>query len=201
MAILALGYFIIITSWIGFHISTSRGLKYGDNIYTLGRLAVDLSILFAFYYLVSLTLPENASYNPQAFTTVLPVIFVLFLVWDGIKLLQVYRENGLKEGRTKSQLYRMGITFDYFILFAGLAILYLVIQSANLEPVTFHCLVQIDIIADNLLINGFALRDPFFIVTSFILILKYRYRKWKNVKITKTRTVRKRPTKLLDNSN
>ena len=58
LATLILGYFIVVTSWIGYFKSMQHK-PHKENVLGIIRFGTDLFIVFLFYYFVSLTDPEK----------------------------------------------------------------------------------------------------------------------------------------------
>jgi hypothetical protein len=76
--ILILGYFIVITSWIGYYLSIKKNPHKGNLGYI--RSTLDILIIYLFFYMVNLARDENQKYQGDVFLYLLPLhtSFILF---------------------------------------------------------------------------------------------------------------------------
>jgi hypothetical protein len=182
LATLILGYFIVVTSWIGYFKSMQHK-PHKENILGITRFGTDLFIVFLFYYFVSLTDPKQM-YISDIFVYVLPSIYLVYLFWDIIK----YNEYKSKKD-TQEIVYRnrrrIKITVDYLVIFVIMAIVYVILMYYNINVLTP---------------NNIPIRDIGYIIASFLFIGLYRHAKWNIEDIRKINKPRKRKNSKNNNS-
>jgi hypothetical protein len=127
---LVLVYFIILTSWIGFFLSTNKS-KYSSTRIGMARFGTDFFILFLYYYLLILVTHQVGGHG-DIFMYGLPAIFGAYVLWDFLKYLdnrteakklaaELGKEVDIKAGMRTTQLW--------FIIFMILASLYTAFQA------------------------------------------------------------------------
>jgi hypothetical protein len=157
--LLGLSYLIIVTSWIGYHVSIINSPHEGK----IGRIrfCLDIFIIFIFYYMVSLTHPDKSLYIPDVFLYVLPFLYFTYLVWDTLKIHE-YKEKSSHE-KHLDRLDARNITLYYFITFMilwGGYIFALYITNYDINSQTS------------------TIRDSIFIIIASVQTLRYRLAKW-----------------------
>jgi len=155
---LGFAYFVIISGWIGYFKSIKRDPHKGKA--GNARFAIDLVILFVFYYLLSLANPINKASYWYTFVWVLPLLFALFLAWDCLKYHEYIHERASEKNYRKE---RLKITIVYFSIFLIQAVLYY-FAIADHPDLTWQ---------------GHVAWNLIFIPSSFLFIYLYRRRKWK----------------------
>lgn len=158
---LILLFVLVISSWI-YH---RKSLKdrvyqgYWGNI----RFALDISILFFYIYLITLTSSDSITNNNSVyiyfdyfgytFLWGLPVIFLLYTLWDIIKYIE-YKDDLVKPTNTG----RMATTVIFFVIFLIQAFIWM--EFSNTERIQDHLHYFVPI------------------VTSIILMALFRIMKW-----------------------
>jgi len=148
-------YFFIITGWIGYFKSI-RHKEHTETKLGITRFAIDLFILYLYYYLV--TLIRNNTYS-DIFNWGLPIIFGLYMLWDILKWFE-YRQDPEEErtGRINRALITAillgGVLIQSFIHYYIITII---------PPLFFGKIVIWELV---------------FIITSIIMVFLYRRRKW-----------------------
>ncbi len=176
--VLVLGYFIIVTSWIGYFKSV-RSSPHKENRYGLLRFGVDLLIVYEFFYMVSLSNPEKHVDLSGVFVWLLPAIFLTFIIWDILKYVE-YRKERTKQRALRRR--RTWITITFYLVFVMLSVFYqtlnLTIELTNLSEAQTQLL--------NLTI------DLLMIISSGIFIFLYRHSKWNHPQVVKSKKRRTR---------
>lgn len=155
---LGLAYFVIISGWIGYFKSIKRDPHKGKA--GNARFAVDLVILFLFYYLLSLANPVNKDSYWYTFVWVFPVLFASFLAWDCLKYHEYIHEHASEKNY---RIGRLKITVVFFIIFLIQAIAYYFATA-------YH---------PDLTWQGHVAWNLIFIPSSGLFTYLYRRRKWK----------------------
>jgi hypothetical protein len=108
---LLLGYFIVVTSWFGYHQSVAKSQIRLNTTPGMLRFAVDVLLLVL--YCGMLALFENFAFVLWAIV----VTFLLFVVWDQLKRLEYPKEDYGDTAR------RRGVTIVWAVAYVALAIL------------------------------------------------------------------------------
>lgn len=111
--ILILGYFIVVTGWIGYFLAIKKQPHRG--ILGIGRFGIDLFILYLFYYIVNLADPENIQYRQDVFIIILPVTYSVYLLWDVVRHYEYELHKSSYVTRRKAGRW-IGITVDYLVV-------------------------------------------------------------------------------------
>jgi hypothetical protein len=151
----ALIYFIIVTGWIGYH----RSISVHPHIGLLGnaRYGFDLLILFIVYYLLVAANPYGKTPYNEIFVWILPFLFLLYVIWDGIKVFE-YRQKGV---RYTLDINRFVITFLVAIVTVALSSIY--IETINSDTYS--------------IVNNKTSFDIWFILLYFLIVSVYRFAK------------------------
>jgi hypothetical protein len=150
-------YFFIITGWIGYFKSITHK-EHTETKLGIARFGLDLIIVYLYYYLVTLVVNNNYG---DIFNWGLPTIVGLYVLWDILKWFE-YRNDLNSETEKASRINRTLITA---ILLAGV-----LIQS--------YIHYYIISIIPSLLFGKIIVWEFMFIVTSIVMVLLYRRRKW-----------------------
>ncbi|MGI0102857.1 MAG: hypothetical protein ACREA7_09735 [Nitrosotalea sp.] len=169
---LGLAYFVIISGWIGYFKSIKRDPHKGRA--GNARFAVDLIILFLFYYLLTLADPTNKADYWYTFVWVFPVIFAAYLAWDCLKYHEYIHEHASEKNYRKG---RLKITIVFFAIFLVQAFAYYF--ATNYHP--------------DLIWQGHVAWNLIFIPSSILFTYLYRRRKWKTGNKRKSLTKTKKP--------
>lgn len=130
--ILILGYFIIITSWIGYYLSIKKN-PHKNNKLGYIRFSLDIFTIYLFYYIINLAKIENQKYQDDVFLYLLPLTFLVYFLWDIVKYFE-YKKKSQTNEEKHDRMFRIRITMDYLILFIVFAIFYyLFIDSTELN--------------------------------------------------------------------
>jgi len=151
-------YVFILTSWIGYFLSIT---KHGHTPTKLGtlRFALDLFILYQFYYLLRLAL--QVEYHSSIFSWLLPMIFITFFIWDLVKRREFKNEyKNLRDERI--------IITEVFLVFVLIQMAIYSFVIPNISPLTY---------------GGNNVWNVLFIVSSTIIVTTYRWRKRNTFKI------------------
>lgn len=174
--IVLLSYFIIVSSWIGYFLSTK--IEPHRGVLGIARFGIDLFIIFLFYYIVSLAQPRNEQFQHDIFLYILPILYATYLVWDVIKHIEYQRSNFTIEEKQKRARW-IAITIDYLVVFIFVSLFYYI--STIYVPNT----------------GDTSLREWLFIAASIVFTAMFRRAKWKEMHTARARRVRRRR----DNSN
>jgi hypothetical protein len=155
---LIFAYFFIITGWIGWYKSISKN-PHGEGRLGIARFGTDLFIMFLFYYLLSLASPTKMETYGDTFVWVLPIIYGVYFLWDGLKYFE-YKHELVPERRNRKN--RSLITFLFFSAFVIQSVVYVHVMK-NLHDLNW---------------SGNTAWNPIFIIFSFTLTAFYRRRKW-----------------------
>jgi hypothetical protein len=163
--ILFLGYYIVVTGWIGYFLAIKT--KPHQGILGISRFGIDLFILYLFYYIISLADPKNIQYRQDVFLYILPITYGVYLLWDIVRYYEyrIHRSSPVIKKKGKRWI---GITIDYFIIFLFLALFYYVTLSYVRD------------------------RSTFIIDSIFVFTTMYRRAKWKEMGTRRASTRRKR---------
>lgn len=179
----SLPYAIIITSWIGYSLSISE-YKYKPNKYGFRRFLVDLIILFL-YYILSNFVGDNLKNYGFVFALLLPVIFLSYLIWDGVKF-QEYQNVSKK---SKEYIQRRAIiTATYAGLFIIQAVSYIYFEHLvlHLQPETTQFYLNLIGFQIEESWTSLTILNIIFICTSWLLLFGYRKAKYGGQKQRKT---------------
>ena len=181
--ILILGYFIIITSWIGYYLSIRKN-PHKNNRLGYIRFILDIFTIYIFYYIINLAKIENQKYQDDIFLYLLPLTFFVYLAWDIVKYFEYKKKSQTKEER-HDRIFRIRITVDYLILFIIIAIFYYIfIENIELKFLSKEY-IQI-----------------FFIGLAALFIYKYREAKYVDTKrITTKQRMRRKNSQKVNESN
>jgi hypothetical protein len=158
-AALFLAYFITVFGWITYH----KSITYRPHIGRLGnaRYTVDLFILFLTYYILRLANPDGKAPYGQTFTIFIPLLFLVYTIWDAIKLFEYRSKDKMilvnKKGFMTTLLYGV-----FFILLG-----YVYLNLLNALPIT----------PQNFWGNKTTV-DIYFIIAALVLTAGYRLAKW-----------------------
>lgn len=152
----------MISGWIGYTKSITKH-PHKENRLGNARFVIDLVILFLAFYLLSLTDPERfgsfvSAFN--AFIWILPICFMTYIIWDALK----YYEYRSFSNERPTSISRWRITWYYLSPLLAQALIYTFVIVPNYY--------------DRLVWDDDSIWEVFFIITSFIIILLYRKRKW-----------------------
>ncbi|WP_148686736.1 hypothetical protein [Candidatus Nitrosocosmicus hydrocola] len=165
--ILILGYFIVITSWIGYYLSIKKNPHKGRLGYM--RFTLDIFTIYLFYYMINLSKMENQAYQHDVFLYLLPLTFAVYLIWDIVKYFEYKTKNQCAELK-HDRIHRIQITIDYLLWFVILAILYSYIIGLADKDTKLMEQIQISVI-----------------IISAILVYKYRDAKYYDSKRVKSK--------------
>lgn len=155
--ILILGYFIVVTGWIGYFLAIKKQPHRG--ILGIGRFGIDLFILYLFYYLVNLADPKNMQYRQDVFIIILPVTYSVYLLWDVVRHYEYELQKSSFVTKRKAKRW-IEITVDYLIIFFFLALIYYSWLSTSTAD---------------------TIKYSIFFVTSMVFTGMYRHAKWKEM--------------------
>jgi membrane-anchored protein YejM (alkaline phosphatase superfamily) len=117
---LILIYFVIFTSWIG-HYRSITHWPYSSDKVGITRFIVSLFALYLYYHSVNLLAEVNRQYYDDTLLYILPSIFGIYLVYDGLKNWEYRKEAKAKK---KDIIYRTIITAVFLGGFIGSAVVY-----------------------------------------------------------------------------
>jgi hypothetical protein len=151
--ILILAYFFIISGWINYFKSISTN-PHTPNWIGTTRFAVDLFIIYLYYYLISII--PKPKYHESIFVFVFPVIYGAFFLWDILRFVEYKRQGRAdeKKGR-RTRLYTTGLTLGAILI----------------QAIVYQYLARIGF----LMYQGVLVWDIVFIITSFGIIIFYRW--------------------------
>jgi hypothetical protein len=172
--ILILGYFIIVTSWIGFFKSV-KDSPHRENKYGIMRFGVDLFIVYLFFYMVGIADPQkDQSNHKDVFVWILPVMYGTFLLWDLLKFKE-YKNERTKHRAIRKR--RIKITINYFLIFLAISALYQYsIATISIDKLPY----------------GVYQRDVAGLAVAGILTFMYRRAKWNHPQVAHAKRRRRR---------
>jgi hypothetical protein len=170
--ILFLGYFIVVTGWIGYFLSIKTRPHRG--ILGAGRFGIDLFILYLFYYIISLAEPNNIQYRQDIFVYILPITYAAYLLWDIVRHFEYGVHHSAPVVKNKGVRW-ITITIDYFIIFFFLALFYYT-AFGYIENTTMSAFT----------------RDTIFVIASIVFTAMYRRAKFNEMQTRRARTRRKK---------
>jgi hypothetical protein len=104
-------YFIVLAGWISFAVEANRHPHTMSNL-GMARFAVDIFIMTLLFYLVTLTDSKNFDQvYGQAFTWVLPVLYLSYMIWDLIEFKEYKDVSKIVRYAIASQFRRSTIGF------------------------------------------------------------------------------------------
>ena len=156
-----LAYFMLISSWVGYHRSISKK-PHSNNMLGTTRYVLDIFVVFSTFYLLHISTTE---YFTEQYPFVLSLIFVLYIFWDSLKCKE-YPEPTTK--KKKRETTRAGKTVLFSILF--------VIFTFSHVYFTYNW---------DLIFSSSIIFEVSFIIIAGILIAVYRFWKWR---VPRTRT-------------
>lgn len=159
--LLILSYFIIVTSWIGYYMTTRKDSY--NSLRGIGRFTVDLFIIYIFYYLVGISEIRNSRYIPDVFIFVLPLLFCSYFIWDKLRIWE-YKDTKEDEDKKNEREEDKKITKAFLTVFLAIDLLYFV-AALMTQFNTFGFYASI--------------RDGIFIIAALLLTFQYRRVKWK----------------------
>lgn len=154
-------YCLLISGWIGY----TKSISIRPHTYTsLGslRFVLDLLIVFFTFYIINLTnnVKEHAVYwsnYGEVFVIFLPIVFVLYVIWDLVKMLEYRREFKDNRDETIINFNRLIISLMFFFMSVIQIGLYLLFDSYS-SSVSFSYFI--------------------FTSVSILTVILYRYAKW-----------------------
>lgn len=147
-------YVFILTSWIGYFLSITND-PHSETLSGTVRFALDLFMIYLFYYLLRISADFNS--HKDIFTWIFPLIFITFLAWDIVKLIEFRHDS--ERGRIR--INRTVITV--------LALAAILIQA--------ECYVLVRPLLGPLVVGGNDVWNIVFIITTGIIVCSYRWRK------------------------
>lgn len=151
-----LAYVAIISGWVGYSRSMIKWPHKNTKAGAL-RFSLDIAILFCYFGLITSAQPQNEFQNH--FLSWISTLFVLFVLWDLLKIKEHYEKNETK--RNSALLRSFFKTCVFLIIFAFGVPFAFALSSEN----------KTDIIDDDMIYMGVMS------LTIFLLLL-YRYVKW-----------------------
>lgn len=151
---------MIFTSWIG-HYRSITHWPYSSDKVGITRFIVSLFALYLYYHSVNLLAEVNIQYYDDTLLYILPSIFGIYLVYDGLKNWEYRKEAKSKK---KDIVYRTIITAVFLGGFIGSALVYYFLTvTESFMPIDNETMLLI---------------RPLFITISIILVAVYRFKKW-----------------------
>jgi len=114
IATLLLIYGLVITSWVGYHSS----IRFYPIKYPL-RFVIDISLLFVYYIGF-----VNAKNFETIITLVFPFSFLLYTLWDAVRLWEYRAHKSSVKELFKRSLISLSFTLGFFII-AGIYVYFL----------------------------------------------------------------------------
>ena len=154
---LFLAYTVIITGWVGWSKSVTTD-PHSSNALGNFRFVTDLVILFLYYYLITLTDPENFQRYGETFIWVFPTVFSFYILWDLLKRAEYKSTSRTSKERKKRFIITIGFTLAFIV--QSFIYQYVVVEQQYLTW------------------DGNIVWNEVFIISSFVMTIAYRWLKW-----------------------